>query len=1046
MELKNGLYEQVINEIISKSIKSSDKLIDKDKIDDEESSQILAQYLSKIIRRGLSYVDEDSDERVRHQINICNKIIGCLLQETGQSSLSEYMVSGDAEMLLAVLNKMNTGLNVSKDIKVLRPETPLSQSSLFTGSVNEPSMVSELKKEIVSSDRIDMLMSFIKWSGLRMITDELESFTKDKKLRIITTSYMGATDYKAVEFLSNLPNTEVKISYDTKRTRLHAKAYLFHRETGFSTAYIGSSNLSNAAISSGLEWNMKVTQQDSRDILKKFEATFEAYWHDREFTMFKPDEAEYLRQALSAERNSDHDRFAFNFDIQPYSYQKEILEKLKAEREIHKKYKNLVVAATGTGKTVVSAFDYKGFCQNNPKRTNRLLFIAHREEILKQSIDCFRMVLKNQNFGDLWVGEYQPSQIDHLFMSIQTFNSKEFEKHTTPEFYDYIIIDEFHHSAAPTYKKLLEYYKPRILLGLTATPERMDRQNILKYFDYRIAAEIRLGEAIDRKLLSPFQYFGVSDNVDLSRLRWGRGGYETSELDNVYTENTQRSRLIVQSLKRYVTEIKDVCGLGFCVSVNHAQYMANFFNKHGIPSMSLHSNSPQEERNSAKDKLIKREINFIFVVDLYNEGVDIPEVNTVLFLRPTESLTVFLQQLGRGLRLCEGKDYLTVLDFIGQAHKNYNFEEKYGALLGRTGHSVQREIANGFPNLPKGCFVQLEKFAQKYILENIKNSINNKISLIRKIATFTQDTGKDLTLSNFIAHYNVSLYDIYSKASWSRLCVEAGARKDFSCPDEQKLTKALQRVIHINSRRWIEFLLSLFEKIESHEKVKADENDLRMQTMFHYAIWQEPLNNLGMTSINGSLARLMKNRELYSELKEILTINYEKIDFTDQSVDLGFCCPMDLHCTYTRDEILSALGYYTLGKKPTLMEGVLYISGKNVDVFFITLNKSEKDYSPSTLYDDYAIDDTLFHWQSQSTTSDTSSTGQRYINQRRLGSKVLLFVRDYKKENGVTSPYYYLGKASYVSHTGSRPINIVWRLDRPMPAFLVKKAGKMIVG
>lgn len=1047
MELKNGLYEQVINKTILEKIErfGENKIIQKNDIDNAESSIVLAQYISGVVRKALNIVEGDSDNRIYKQIDICNKIIKCLNEEIKDSSIEEYMISKDAEMLLAVLDKINTSYIASGDKRIVRPSTSLSQSSLFTGSNAEPSLVTELKKEIMSSDSIDMLMSFIKWSGLRMIADELEIFTKEHQLRIITTSYMGATDYKAIEFLSNLPNTDVKISYDTKRTRLHAKAYLFHRETGFSTAYIGSSNLSNAAITSGLEWNIKISEQDSRDIMKKFIATFEAYWHDKEFSHFDLSQSEALKSALIAEKSSKDEYNAFSFDIEPYPYQKEILDNLKAEREIHGRYRNLVVAATGVGKTVISAFDYKRFCMENPNKNNRLLFIAHRQEILKQSLSCFRGILKDQNFGDLWVGNFNPQQIDHLFMSIQTFNSKKFEKFTSPDFYDFIIIDEFHHTAAPTYQKLLQYYKPKILLGLTATPERMDGKNVLKYFDGRIASEMRLYEAIDRKLLSPFQYFGVSDNVDLSHLTWSRGGYDKTELENVYTRNTQRSNLVIKSLKKCVTDINDVVGLGFCVSVEHANYMANFFNSKGISSIALHSDSSDEDRQTAKERLIKKEIHFIFVVDLYNEGVDIPEVNTILFLRPTESLTVFLQQLGRGLRLCDGKDYLTVLDFVGQAHKKYRFEDKLRALMGKTHHTVQREIENQFPNLPKGCFIQLEKMAQKYILDNIKSSLNNKQNIINKIETFVQDTGLKLNLGNFISHYNMRINDIYSKACWNRLCVAAGVRENFYNPDEEKLTKAINRLSHINSRRWIEFLLYQLENIEQLNQSLLNDEQRKMLLMFHYTIWQEPLNKLGFGSIRDSLLRIYNNKEMFEEIKEVLKVNYQRIDFVDSKIDLEFPCPLDLHCEYSRDEVLSALGYYTEYKKPSQREGVVYIPDKKVDVFFITLNKSEKDYSPSTLYDDYSIDETLFHWQSQSTTSDTSETGRRYINHKSMGSKVLLFVREYKKIEGIASPYCYLGTANFVSYKESRPMNIIWKLDNAVPAFLIKKSNKMII-
>ena len=572
---------------------------------------------------------------------------------------------------------------------------------------------------------------------------------------------------------------------------------------------------------------------------------------------------------------------------------------------------------------------------------------------------------------------------------------------------------------------------------------------MLPYFNNRIAAEIRLPEAIDRKLLCPFQYFGVTDTVDLNTLKWSAGGYDKNELSNLYTFSgavaNRRADLVVSSLLKYVTDIDEVKGLGFCVSIEHAEFMCRSFNNRGIPSIFLTGKSSDEERKTAKGRLVSGEVRFIFVVDIYNEGVDIPEVNTVLFLRPTESLTIFLQQLGRGLRLAEDKECLTVLDFIGQANKRYNFEDKFAALLSNTTRSVTREIKDGFISAPKGCYIQLEKKAAKYILDNIRASYGNTAGLVSRVASFTEDTGLELTLANFLDYYHLDPRAIYKFSSFSRICARADMIEDFSEPLEEVLTKALSRLAVVDSRRWIRFLLDLLPRLDDMDFTALSELEQRMLQMFYVTVWSKAAESWTSDEVLDNLYALSDSPMLLGELLDLLRYRYEQIDFIDEPVELGFDCPLDLHCTYTRDQLLVALDFL---KPATVREGVKWLPEKQMDVFFVTLNKADKDYSPTTMYHDYSINENLFHWQSQSTTAADSPTGQRYIHHRERGSKVLLFVREFKADRitGGAEAYTFLGTANYVKHSGSRPMNITWKLDRPIPAKFLKKTNKLVVG
>lgn len=1060
-KITEGLYEEVINKKLNEELESSIENydIDKEKIDNEEASRILADYLTDVIKTGLDNIKDDKKKNgIESQIDLINKVVSTVVKETGNGDLNSYSVENIGEQLLSIYKKKNNPGAVSKKksdkFKVIRPETSIAKSSLFTGAPKEPHMLSELKKEIASSDRVDILVSFIRWSGLRVILDELRDFTeKGGQLRVITTSYMGATEPKAIEELSKLPNTEIKVSYDSRHSRLHAKSYIFYRNTGFTTGYVGSSNISKAALTTGLEWNVKLTKKELPETIEKIEATFESYWNSSDFETYDENSFKRLKEAIRSEKRRDiylkNDENRYILDIHPYSYQQEVLDKLEAEREVRGNYKNLIVAATGVGKTCISAFDYKNFVKKNPKKKNRLLFVAHREEILKQSMETFRAILKDNNFGDLLVGKYEPDSIDHLFISIQTFNSREFTKNISEDFYDYIIVDEFHHAASKSYKDLLEYCKPKILLGLTATPERMDGKHneLYKIFNDRIAAEIRLPEAIDRKLLCPFQYFGVSDVADLEKVKFARGGYDVKELENIYVLDQKiserRADLIINSTEKYVADMDEVKGLGFCVSVKHAEFMAERFNKRGIKSICLTGQSKDEERKSAKEKLVNGDIKFIFVVDLYNEGVDIPEVNTILFLRPTESLTVFLQQLGRGLRLSDDKDCLTVLDFIGNANKKYNFADKFLSLTNSREKSLSGQIENGFTSLPKGCYIKLEKTAAQYIYENIRSSLSTKRGIIAKIKSFKDESGLELNLKNFLDFYHMDIDDLYGKGSFYRFCVEAGEKEDFSEEYEEKITKAFRKFMHTDSRRFIKFILKMLNSEKDIETMELNKREERLLNMFNVTMWSEDFQNNALEDIYQGIRRLKNSKNMCREFIEILEYKYENISFVDKNVDLGFDSPLDLHCNYTRDQILVAFDHM---KPSNVREGVIYIKDKKVDIFFVTLNKSDKDYSPTTMYKDYSINEFLFHWQSQSNTSATSETGKRYINHKKMGSRVVLFVREHKNNSKlkIAESYTYLGNSEFVSSQGSKPMNIIWKLDEAIPSNLISKTNKLV--
>lgn len=1029
-QLPEGLYELLNTDALGDLLQRESELqpVFED-ITDEETPDILSRHVADAVRRALS------ETKPADRVALANKV----LQE-----LQHGDRIADGPTQLQSFHRPDT----LKRRSLRRPTTKLSDSALLTNSKDDPNLAAELRTEIESANTVDLLCAFVRWTGLRLLHPALKELKeRGAKLRVITTTYMGATERRAIDELVTRYGAEVKISYETQATRLHAKAWLFRRNSGFDTAYVGSSNLSQAALLDGLEWNVRLSSVGTPALLNKFEITFDSYWAQRAFQSYDPErDGEKLDAALERNggRRTANPGAATGLEVQPFLHQEEMLEDLEAER-LKGFDHNLVVAATGTGKTVIAALDYKRLCEA-AGRDLKLLFVAHRQEILKQAMRTYRDVMQDGAFGELYVGEHKPGQWKHIFASVQSLSSLGIEQ-LAPDFFDVVVIDEFHHAMAPTYRRLLEHLQPQQLLGLTATPERGDGVDVAhQFFDGRTASELRLWDALDADLLVPFHYFGVSDDVDLRQLEWKRGNYDTAQLSNLYTGNDARAAKVIRELRDKVTSTDQMRAIGFCVSVQHAHYMAEVFNRAGIASVAVDGSTDDADRAAALERLRTREINCIFAVDLFNEGLDLPQVDTILMLRPTQSATIFLQQLGRGLRRAEGKAVLTVMDFIGQQRREFRFDLRYRALTGYGRKELEKAVEDEFPYLPSGSQIVLDRVAQKVVLDNIKAQLRfNRVQLVRDIASYAETE-----LEAYLERSGNDVKSIYrsTKDSWTGYLRQAGLIEGFS-PLEAVITGKIQELSDADEKKLLGRMAALIhvddsERAEAYSMlVGADapryaDLGMREQTfarMLFYTLWDD---GGGFQSYDAGLDYLRSYQFVCSEIRQLVRLGVAASKHAAKGLGAGLQhVPLLSHATYRREEILAALRYGSLelGKNVQHREGVAWCPATSTDAFFVTLNKDDKKHSATTMYRDYAISPELFHWESQNATSPGSPTGKRYLDRAAHGSRILIFTRDTSEdETGLTVPYTCLGQVDYVQHAGEKPIAITWKLHRTMPA------------
>jgi superfamily II DNA or RNA helicase/HKD family nuclease len=1032
MDLRPGPRDHLITESIAAAIATLDaRLVAEAELDAGEGPARFARHLMVAAERVLRSTDASANQAER---------VNAVLTELGAGTGDAVVVP--PRLLLGVRERTALG-----DPAPLPdpPATPLSQSDLLVNAEGQPNIGSELKAELATADSVDLVCAFVIWSGVRHLRDAIKAVVdRGGAVRVITTTYMGATEKRAVDELFGL-GAEIRIALDARTTKLHAKAWLLERASGLTTAFVGSSNLSHTALFDGLEWNVRLSAIDASHVIDRVRMMFTSHWASEHFELYDPavngDELERALREHGQRAVGTASTISFaHLDVRPYPHQQRMLEALTAERERHDRHSNLVVAATGTGKTVVAALDYDALRRRHGDLS--LLFIAHRREILDQSLATYRAVLRRGDFGEIHGGG-RISNGRHVFAMIQSLGEARLDE-LEPDAFDVVVVDEFHHAAAASYDRLLNRLRPRELLGLTATPERLDGRDVTEWFDNRIAVELRLWEAIDEGFLVPFQYFGVADGTDLSQLTWSRGGYVPSELSNVYSHDDLRVAKILEAVRRIVLDPHRMRALGFCVSKEHAHYMARMFSQAGVASVALTGDDPPEARAAALDRLRSGDgLRCIFSVEVLGEGVDVPDVDTILLLRPTQSATVFTQQIGRGLRRAEQKASLTVIDLIGQQHREFRFDERLRAVLDPRRGPMADQVAGGFPFLPAGSTIDLDRQSEEIILANLRAS-----TLRSRWATLVKDLAgakEDVRLLGFLDAYGHRVEDVYRNGhSWTEL-KRAADRPTSRARDqvlEGQALKALGRVTHIDDPERVRFYTAAFSEPRAPRLDAIGERHRRLLTMLAWDLGAAVSQHESLQAYYDALWTVPALREDLIELLEALdarTTTMGRPSHLDPDV------PLVLHAQYSRPDVLAALGLGGGTTPPPSREGLVSTPGGGYDAFFVDLQKSERDYSPTTMYRDYAINRDLFHWESQSTQTPEQPRVRRWIEHRERGGSILLFVRDSRRGPLGTRPFTFLGPVTYVDHRGERPVSFRWRLPAPMPEALFEVARGVAV-
>lgn len=1032
MTLPLGLYDLLLTEGLRQALDGSGLPREVSELPPESAAASLIDAFQVQLTRMLDR-ESSSGEALLSQLELVNALL-CRLREL-------RVARSDAIDPIATPPQVLRAVYAPASSPPEHPTVPLGAPWLFTAGRGSPALLEELRREAASCDQIDILVSFITIAGVRKLADVLERITAPDargngrtRIRVLTTTYTGATEMAALDALARLNGCELRISLDGRRSRLHAKAWIFHRRTGFGSAYVGSANLSGAALLGGLEWTVKVAERGQASLFERAKANFDTLWLDDEFTRYEPGDGE-TRAAVSAALRRESGELGGEsprvfFDIQPKPYQAEMLDDLEFERA-HGRFRNLLVAATGTGKTVVAALDYRRLVTALGHRP-RLLFVAHRRQILQQAMATYRQVLRDHSFGELLSGGLQPDSHNHLFATIDSLTSRQLVEQLGPEYWHTIVIDECHRLAADRFDRLVTTVQPRRLLGLTATPERTDGRSIERYFHARPdgspAAELRLWDALDMQLLAPFEYYGCDDPTDFSDVPWNTAG-EVSAIDRLVTGNDVRIRMMLHEWTRLSGDPRRSKALIFCASVAHAKFVTQRLSAQGLPVACVVGETSLRDRLRAPRDLADGTVCALVTVDLYNEGVDIPEVDTLILLRPTQSPVLFQQQIGRGLRLHPGKDSCLILDFVGQHRAEFRFDHLLSGITGLTRGELVRAVEHGFSTLPPGCHVHLQRQTRDQVLRNLKNITRQSWRrLSTELRSYVSLRGReDLTLAGFLHDQHIELEEVYrpSKPSgWTSLKRAAGLLPGQSSPDEQDLSRRFGWLTHSDDADQIATIRRVAES--GGRYLPANRIEAIRAQMLTYQID----NTRATQGVDALLQQLEEHPNCRRELAELADVLEARSRVVARALPGAEDIPLQLHGAYEIREILTAWGVYDANRRFPFQAGVCPIHDRRTELLFVTLDKSEA-YHERVAYHDYAISPSRFHWQTQNSVGPDTDVGRRYRDSTDGGWAFQLFVRTQK-----AAPYRACGPVRIASPedlSGNRPMNITWTLEVPLP-------------